>query len=460
MSQEKKFRIEKDSLGEIEVPINAYYGSFTRRAKNNFQISGIRAHEIFQKALGTIKLASTTTNIELGEINKKNAKAIKQACQEFIDGKFNDEFTLDIFQAGAGTSYNMNANEIIANRANELLKEKKGEYKSIHPNNHINRGQSTNDVIPASTKLAILFIIPNLIQSIENLEKTLIEKIKKFKNIIKVGRTHLQDAVPISFGQTFDSYLQAIIKSKKLIEEQSKALLTLGSGGTAVGTGITCNPKYKDLMIKNLSKITKKKFKSAKNLTEMANNMNDFLNLSSSLKSYAINLINLCNDLKLMNMGPKAGLSEIKLPEVQPGSSIMPGKINPSIPESIEMVCFQVLGNDKTIELSAQRSQFELNVMCPIIMYNIIQSIQILNNGTRTLDKLCIQGLEINKKKVEKTLNNSLCLATSLTPKLGYSKTAEIVKQALKNNSTIKEEVLKDKLLTKKELKEILKNTL
>lgn len=460
MGKGNQTRTEKDSLGSIKVPKNAYFGSFTERAKRNFQISGITAPEIFQKALGIVKLATAEANTELGLLNKKHFKAIEQACKEFIAGKFKNEFILDIFQSGAGTAYNMNANEIIANRANELLGEKKGEYTLIHPNNHVNLAQSTNDVIPTATRIAILLSLPSLLEEIEAIEKELGKKISEYKNITKVGRTHLQDAVPITFGQEFDSFKEAIKKSRIFIKERSEDLKTLGIGGTAVGTGINTDPQYKKLTTFNLSKILEIRLKSADNLTEMTNNMNTFVNFSAALRSLAIDMINFANNLKLMGMGPKAGISEIFLPKVQPGSSIMPGKINPSIPESMEMVCFQVLGNDKTIELAAQRGQFELNPMCPIIMYNIIQSIQILTNGIRTLRELCIKGLKINKEKVRKTFENSICTATILTPYIGYHPTAEIVKSALRRNSSIKKEVLRRKIFTEKEINEILSSSL
>lgn len=403
--------------------------TFTAKAKKNFQISGITAPEIFQKSLGMVKLAAAKANSDLKLLNSKQGKAIQKACQEFIELKFTRDFTLDIFQAGAGTSYNMNANEVIADRA------------KVHPNDHVNMGQSSNDVIPTATRIAALLMLPSLLNEIKNLEKEISKKAQAYKNTIKVGRTHLQDAVPITFGQEFDSYKEALKKSRLFIEEQAKNLQILGIGGTAVGTGLNAHPKFKNLTIKHLSKLTGIKFNSAKNLTETTNNMAPFLNFSSTLRSLAINLINLANDLKLMNMGPKAGINEISLPKVQPGSSIMPGKINPSIPEAIEMVCFQVLGNDKTIESAAQKSQFELNVFCPIIMYNLLQSMQILTNGIKTLADLCIKGLKVNKERVKELYDQSLCEATALSAKLGYDKTAKLVKSALKNGTTVKEEL-------------------
>lgn len=454
--QKEPTRKEKDSLGNVNVPKNSYYGAQTTRARENFKISGIKAPEIFQIALGIVKLAAIRTNSSLGEIDSKIAKKIEQACQEFLDGNFSHDFILDVFQAGAGTSYNMNANEIIANRANELLKAPKGSYKFVDPNDHVNMAQSTNDVIPTATKIALLLILPTLLQEIKETASALQEISKKTAKLVKVGRTHLQDAVPISMGQEFDSYKEALLDASKFIQDTSVQLKTLGIGGTAVGTGINTHPKYKSTIVKELTKITRIPFKSAKNLTEAANNFSSFLNFSGSLRSLATTLLNIGNDLKIMNMGPKGGINEINLPPIQPGSSIMPGKVNPSVIECCEMICAQVIGNDKVIEISAQKSQFELNTMCPIIMYNLIQSITILANGLRTLRTKGLKDLTINSSHIKKTFEESLCTATALSPHIGYKKTAEIVKSALQNNTTIKSEVLKAKLLTPEQLEKLL----
>lgn len=436
MNNSARKRTEQDMLGKVSVPLDAYYGSATARALRNFQISGIHISSNFMKALGIVKLAAAISNASLKLLSKNQKKAITKACQEFIANKYENEFILDIFQAGAGTSYNMNANEIIANRANELLGGKKGEYKFIHPNNHVNMAQSSNDVIPTAAKITILQMLPAFLKEIKELEKELENKAKQHKNTLKVARTHLQDAVPITFGQEFDAYKEALKKSREFITKQSEDLKILGIGGTAVGTGINAHPRYKTTMIKNLAKLTGIKYKSAKNLTETANNMNSFLNFSAALRSLSINLLNFCGDLKIMNMYSKAGLGEITLPAVQPGSSIMPGKVNPSIPESIEMICMQVLGNDKTIEIAAQKSQFELNVFCPIITYNILQSLEILTTGIKTLRTLCIKGLTINRERTKLLFENSLCAITALTPYIGYDKAAEIFKTATRRKTS------------------------
>lgn len=421
--------------------MDSYFGAFTARAKENFQISGHSAPKIFVQALGMVKLCAAETNLELELIDKKYKQALLQACEEFMQGKFLSQFTIDIFQAGAGTSYNMNANEIIANRANELLKAPKGSYKYLHPNNHINLGQSTNDIIPTALRLAALLSLPGLHAQIKGLTKAIKELAKKHAQTIKVGRTHLQDAVPISVKQEFDSYKEALLHSQSQILQATEELKTLGIGGTAVGTGLNAHKNYHKLMLEKLSEKTKIHFKSAKNFTETSNNMNVFMNFSAALRSLATNLLNFCSDLSLLSMGPKAGISEITLPEVQPGSSIMPGKVNPSIPEAVQMVALQVLGNDQTIALACQRSNLELNVFCPLIMSNLLNSMKFLENGIKTLTQKCIKGLKINKDRIDELLTNSLATATELTMKLGYDLTAEIVHSALKNNRTLQEEL-------------------
>lgn len=452
----RKTRTEKDFLGKIKVPFNAYHGSHTARALNNFKISSITAPKSFRKALGIIKLAAVKTNTSLGLIKSREEKVISQSCTEFIEGKFDNEFIVDIFQAGAGTNYNMNINEIISNRANELLYKTKGAYTPVHPNNHVNMSQSSNDVTPTATRLAILLMLPALIQRLKELEKSIGEKQKKYSKTLKVGRTHLQDAVPITVGQELDSYRQALTKSREFITQRAQDLKILGIGGTAVGTGITADPGYKKIMLENLSKLMKIKFARAKNATEIANNMNSFLNFSAALKSLAVNLLNISEDLKIMGMGPKAGINEITLPSVQPGSSIMPGKVNPSILECVDMIAVQVIGNDKTIELSAQKSHFELNVMCPIIMYNILQSMEILTNGLNLIHEKCVKNLEYNGKTIKNLFEKSLAVATALVPHLGYELTAEIVKSALKKDIPIKDELVARKLYTPQEVEKIL----
>lgn len=453
-------RTEKDSLGSIKVPKEAYYGAFTARTQKNFQVSSLRASKAFREALGIIKLAAARSNATLGLLTKKQENAIERASKEFMEGKFDNEFNLDVFQAGSGTSYNMNANEIIANRANEILGGKKGKYEFVHPNNHVNLAQSTNDVIPTAIRIAALLLLPQLFEELKKLEEEIGKKQEKYKDIVKVGRTHLQDAVPITFGQELDSFREALKKSYDFIERESYYFYILGIGGTAVGTGINTDPLYKKLIINNLSKFLGMRFERAKNSTEIANNMNVFLNFSSTLRSLATDLTNLSNNLMLMSMGPKAGIAEITLPKTQPGSSIMPGKINPSIPEAVMMACFHVLGNDRIIELAAQRSQFELNVMSPLIMFKLLESIEILTKTMGMLRTSCIKGLKANEKRIKRLLERSLSNATVLVPYLGYTETAEVVKASLKKGITVKEELLRKKIYNAKELLELLSSSM
>lgn len=421
-------RPEQDSTGKICVPKHAYYGAFTTRALKNFQISGIKAPDYFKKALGLIKKAAAITNGELGVLPKKHAGAIVKAVDEFIAGKFDGEFTLDVFQAGAGTPFNMNLNEILANRANEILGGKKGKYSPIHPNNQVNAGQSSNDVIPTATRIAALFALKELLPEMAKLEKSLSKKAKEFGKIKKVGRTHLQDAVPITLGQEFLAYAAYTKRNLGRIKAQSEELKELGIGGTAVGTGINTHAKFAARIVKNLSGLCGFKFKESKNKFELTSSHTTFLQSAGALKSFATDLNKIANDLKLLGSGPKAGLREITLPEVQPGSSIMPGKVNPSIPECITMIYAQVAGNEHSIETACNEGHLELNVMCPVIMHNLLQSIQILTTGTKTFREKCIDGIKANKARIKELYDGSLCEATALVPKLGYDKVAEMVK--------------------------------
>jgi aspartate ammonia-lyase len=449
-------RIEKDSIGPIKVPKNAYYGSFTARALDNFQISGIIAPKEFKTAIGIIKKAAAITNAKLEEIEQDHAKAIIKAADEFILGKFDNEFTIDIYQAGAGTPFNMNANEIIANRANEILGGKKGVYDPITPNNHINWGQSSNDVIPTAIRIAALQKLPALTKAVKELITSFSKKASEYKNILKIGRTHLQDAVPITLGQEFEAYGEALSKDLENIIEAFKKLTIISIGGTALGTGITTHPKYQKLMVKNLNKITGLKLTEAKSLMEMSHNINSLAMASSSLKMLANSLIRISEDLRILTSGPKGALNEIELPEVEPGSSIMPGKVNPSIPECVSMVGFQIIGNDNVINLSAQSSKLELNVMTPLVMHMLLQSMTLLTNVMGTLNEKCIKGIKANKEQCTKLLDESLCFATGLSPYIGYKATAEIVKEALKNKMTLKDTVLSKMFLNKEELDFIL----
>ncbi len=434
-----KHRTEKDALGEVSVPKDAYYGSFTSRALENFQISDMSAPEEFATALGYVKMAAARTNKKLGELGAKEAKAIDQAAREFVDGKFDAEFILDVFQAGAGTSYNMNANEIIANRANEILGGKRGKYEHVHPNNHVNMAQSSNDVIPTATRIALVMMSKWLIAELEAFVVSLEEKGREFKSIKKVGRTHLQDAIPVTLGQEFTAYAQAIKNGVKSLKEAVSDLRKLGIGGTATGTGLNTHPKFKDTIIAELSKITGEKFSKAPNSITTTHSMQAFSRFSASMRNLAIEIHRIMGDIRLMNAGPRAGLREIKLPKVQPGSSIMPAKLNPSIPECMSMICGQVIGADSVVAFAAQGGQFELNWYAPLIMFNMTMAARILENGLRMTREKCIDGIKACEEEIKEAFDKSLCTATELVPKLGYHKVADLVKKAMKTGKGLKE---------------------
>jgi len=448
-------RLEKDVMGSIEVPADSYYGAFTQRAKINFQISGIRAHKEFLAALATIKKAAALANMELKQLDEKIGNAILKASDEAIEGKFDSYFVLDVYQAGAGTPFNMNCNEIIANRATELLGGKLGQYIA-NPNNHVNMAQSTNDVIPTATRIAILILLKELITEARKLEWSLRKKAEEFKSILKVGRTHWEDAVPITLGQEFESYAVSVAKDIERMLKFSEELKELGIGGTAVGTGITTHPRFHETIVKKLNELTKLDLKTSKNLIELTQNYNCFVSFSSSLKMLAIDLFRISNNLSIMNSGPKAGISEILLPDVEPGSSIMPGKINPSIPECVIMVSFDVMGKDKAVELAAQYSILELNVMCPVIAYNILQSMKILSSTLKMFREFCVDGIKADEARCRELLDKSTAIATALNPYIGYQAVSKIVKEALKNNASIKDIILKYKLIEEKDLNKIL----
>jgi len=448
-------RVEKDALGEVKVPADSYYGAFTQRAKTNFQISGIKAHKEFLAALATIKKAAALANMELKQLDEKIGNSIAKAADEIIDGKFDSYFVLDVYQAGAGTPFNMNCNEIIANRATELMGEKLGQY-TVNPNNHVNMAQSTNDTIPTATRIAILFLMKDLVSEARKFEWSLRKKAEEFKSILKVGRTHWEDAVPITLGQEFEAYAVSVAKDIKRILDFSEELKELGIGGTAIGTGITTHPKFHETIVKKLSELAKTDFKTTKNMIELTQNYNCFVSFSSSLKMLAIDLVRTANNLSILNSGPKGGIAEITLPDAEPGSSIMPGKINPSIPECVIMVGFDVMGKDKTVELAAQYSILELNVMCPVITYNILQSMKLLISTLKMFREFCIDGIQADEERCRELLFKSTAASTALNPYLGYQVVSKIVKEALKNETSIKDIILKYKLIDENDLNKIL----
>ncbi len=449
------YRTEKDSLGTKKIPIHAYYGIQTVRAIENFQISGWKAHPSFLEATILIKKAAAQVNLDLKALSFPLTKAIIKTSNEILNGKFQDQFIVDVFQAGAGTSHNMNVNEVIANRANEILGQQKGSYHPINPNDHVNLSQSTNDVIPTAIRLAALKELRFFFDAVKKLIQSFRKKEKEFNQILKSGRTHLQDATPIRLGQEFSGYRTCLENHLKKIEETKKWLLQIGLGGTAVGTGINTDPKYPKKVAKALSKLTKENLKPAKNFFEAMQSMAPFTELSSALKNLSIDLIRIANDLRLLSSGPITGLAEIQLPPVQPGSSIMPGKVNPVIMEMLNMVCFFVGGLETSITLAAQAGQLELNVMMPLIAYSLPWSLTLLTNAVHSVANDCISGISANTEHCRYYAENSVSIATILNPIFGYSKTAEIVKEVLKSKKNIREILKNKKLLTDEEMSKI-----
>lgn len=447
----QSFRLEKDSLGEKHISKDSYYGIQTQRALENFPISNLKSHKEFIESYLLIKKAAAITNRKCNVLEKKVADAIILACDEILSGKFIDQFVVDVYQAGAGTSFNMNVNEVIANRALELTGAEKGNYSLINPNDHVNMSQSTNDTYPTAMRIAALFKIQKFLPALQQLQNELKNKEKDFSDIIKSGRTHLQDATPISLGQEFSGYASVLKKHIETINDSKKYLLELGLGGTAVGTGINTPKDYRDVVIVELQKLTGMEFKKADNCFEAMQSMFPFVHLSNAYASLSLDLIRIANDLRLLSSGPMTGLAEIKFPFVQPGSSIMPGKINPSIAEMLNMVCFQVIGNNTTISLAAQAGQLELNVMMPVINYNLLQSIEILTNAITVFSEKCVKGIDANKERCKNYAEQSISIATLLSPKIGYLKTAELVKEALEKNITVKKLVIEKGIMTEKD---------
>jgi aspartate ammonia-lyase len=454
-----KFRIEHDFLGEKKIPFNAYYGINTQRAIENFPISGLKNHKEFVKAIVEIKLSAAKLFKDYKLVEKTIANAIIKACLEILKGKWNDQIVIDIFQAGAGTSLNMNINEIIANRANELLGFKKGSYSPAHPNDTVNKAQSTNDVIPTAMRISVIRMAETLLPAMDNLATAFLEKGKAFKNIIKSGRTHLMDAPPISLGDEFKAYGNCIEKDKQYIKKLMEPLYYVGIGGSATGSGINVPEIYKKHIVDYISKTTRLHLKPNPDLYEAMQNQSDFVRLMGGIKTFALNLIRITNDLRLMSSGPNTGLNEITLPEVQAGSSIMPGKVNPSILEMVAMVCFFVCGMENTVAMAVQAGQFELNVMMPIIANATLMSIEYLKNSIEILEKKCISGIEPNVETLKKYAESSLGVATILSPYIGYEKTAELVKLAKKHNIPIIELIKKQNILSSEEIENLFRSS-
>ncbi len=450
-------RIEKDSLGEIEVPGDSYYGAQTERARRNFPVSGLRFPRRFIAALARIKREAAAVNEELGIVEPRLAVAIRQAADEVIEGRRDEDFPLDIFQTGSGTSTNMNANEVIANRAIEILGGKVGSKSPVHPNDHVNAGQSSNDVIPTAIHVAAFSaIVEDLEPALERLAKALEAKAVAFDDAVKIGRTHLQDAVPVRLGQEFSGYAQQVRNGLARLEAVKPRLGELALGGTAVGTGLNAPPGFADLVIARLAETTGHPFVPAPNRFEALAGKDACVEASGAAKTIAASLTKIANDVRWLASGPRCGLGEITIPSLQPGSSIMPGKVNPVIPEMVLMVAAQVVGNDATITLSGMGGNFELNVMMPVIAYNLLQSIEILAAASRLFAERCIEGTEANRDRAREMVENSLAMCTALAPKIGYDEAAAIAKQAYATGRTVRQIALERKVLPEDELEEVL----
>lgn len=450
-------RIEEDTLGKVQVPEEAYYGIQTQRASRNFPISGLRAHPLMVKSMILIKKAAALSHLELGKLEKRKGNAIIKACDEILKGKLMDQFIVDVFQMGAGTSFHMNGNEVLANRAEEILGGKRGEYRIVHPHDHVNMGQSTNDVYPSAMHLAAFFLLRDLLfTALKETEDSFRAKAEEFDSVIKSGRTHLQDAPPLRLGQEFKAYTQTLAKCRAFVENASQSLLELGLGGSAVGTGLNTIPGYSELAVKHLSRMTGFALKRAEDLREAMQSMRPIAEVSSALRNLALEMNRISNDLRLLSSGPKTGLAEISLPPIAPGSSMMPGKVNPSMLEMMNMVCYQVIGCDLVISGAVQAGQLELNVMMPVMAFNLIFMIQIMGNALKQLKEKCIDGIKANVEQCRMYAESSMGLATALSPYLGYDRVAELAKEAFRTGKSLVEVIEEKAVFSKEEIRKIL----
>ncbi|TBX70401.1 aspartate ammonia-lyase [Flavobacterium silvisoli] len=452
------YRIENDLLGDLEVPVDVYYGIQTQRAIDNFNISGIKLYQFpeFIKALAYVKWAAAETNFELGLLDEKLKTAIVAAAKEVVEGKFDKEFPVDMIQGGAGTSTNMNINEVLANRALELMGYQKGDYQYCSPNDHVNLSQSTNDAYPTAIKLGIINSKAVLIQHLSPLIDSFRKKGVEFKNVLKMGRTQLQDAVPMTLGQEFEAFAANLEEEIERLTQNSNLFLEINMGATAIGTGINAAPGYAKLCAENLKKITGLAFVSAPNLIEATPDTGSYVIYSSALKRMAIKISKICNDLRLLSSGPRCGFNEINLPAMQPGSSIMPGKVNPVIPEVMNQICYRVIGNDLTVTMAAEAGQLQLNVMEPVLTFSILESMQLLINGMDTLRMKCIDGITANVEHCYEMVINSIGIVTALNPYIGYKNSTKIAKEALETGRSVYHLVLEHNILTKEQLDDIL----
>ncbi|MGC4095774.1 MAG: class II fumarate hydratase [Nitrospira sp.] len=449
-------RIERDTMGELAVPTEAYYGVQTARAIENFPISSLRMPRAVIRAMGLIKRAAATVNHALGLLDKRPADAIKQAATEVVDGKLDGEFPVDIFQTGSGTSTNMNTNEVISNRATELLGGARGS-KLVHPNDHVNLGQSSNDVIPTAIHIAASDMMQQqLLPALTRLHKALKGKAKEFDTIVKIGRTHLQDATPVRLGQEFGGYARQIELGIQRVKQAQDALSEVALGGTAVGTGLNCHPKFSTKVMGIISRETGCSFKEAKNHFEAQSAQDSLVEASGQLRTVAVSLMKIANDIRWLGSGPRCGLGEINLPETQPGSSIMPGKVNPVIAESVTMVCAQVIGNDVTVTVGGQAANFELIVMLPVMAYNLLQSVELLASASNNFATKCIEGIKANEERCQSLIEESLAMCTALAPEIGYEAAAKLAKDAYKSGKTVRQVAREQKVLPDKRLADLL----
>jgi aspartate ammonia-lyase len=453
---EANIRIEKDFLGEKNVPADAYYGIQTLRAVENFPITGYRIHGELIKALAMVKKAAALANMEVGRLYKGLGEVIVKAADEIIDGEWHDQFIVDPIQGGAGTSINMNANEVIANRALEILGEQKGDYFKLSPNTHVNMAQSTNDAFPTAMHISVLSLLEQLLETMKGMHQVFEEKAEEFDSFIKMGRTHLQDAVPIRLGQEFKAYSRVIARDIKRIKNTRTDLYEVNMGATAVGTGLNANPKYIKRVVEHLAEISGLPLVNAEHLVDATQNTDAYTEVSAALKVCMMNMSKIANDLRLMASGPRVGFNEISLPARQPGSSIMPGKVNPVMAEVINQVAFQVIGNDNTVCLASEAGQLELNVMEPVLIFNLIQSISIMNNAFQVFTEYCVKGIEANKEKLQQDVDQSVGIITAVNPHLGYEVVARIAREAILTGKSVRELCLAYDVLTEEELDLIL----
>ncbi|HEX5576184.1 MAG TPA: aspartate ammonia-lyase [Gemmatimonadales bacterium] len=449
-------RLERDPLGEKAVPSSALYGIQTLRAAENFPISGLRPLPPLVDAMIWIKRSAAVVHRQTGRLETRLADAIISAADEVLAGQHRDQFILDVYQAGAGTSQNMNCNEVLANRANELLGGARGTYQPVHPNDHVNMAQSTNDVIPTALRLGTLSTLRGTLAALDRLSESLLSKGRQFDRIVKSGRTHLQDATPIRLGQEFTAYGRTVARHREKLSQASEWLRELGIGGTAVGTGINAEPEYAHLVVQELARISELELRPGKDLVQLMQSMGDVATVSGALRAYVLDLNKIANDIRLLASGPRTGLAEILLPPVQPGSSIMPGKVNPSIAEMVNQVCYQALGLDTTIAMAAEAGQLELNVMMPVMAHNLVFALTIVGNASAVLAERCVDGIQADEAQCAYWLERSPALVTALAPKIGYAEAAELAKEAVATGLTVKELVVKKRLLEGQELEEVL----